>query len=628
MRQKVFRFIKYHLLAAFLLLGLLAVSMGVTWCRYQKTIDTYVNFSVQNPGIFEVIGISGEKDVLEWYQDKETGYMRLDFQIANGTGEDTAAEDSKFILRMITSETISSDVDVYMQTTDSDGIRRVINTSKAILNSGSDKTELFYQNGVGVLYRFWEDGSEKVFELEGGKESFVNCSILVTENVKNFLSEIQVIDASYGTEKNLISGYLDPWKAPDTFLLPEWKAGDAAPETDIYVSAHELSAEGTLVCTTDSKYIIPIFDTVDTNSVVQAIEISAEGNAAQTVTMKLVPQEEFLKTLTEPVVATINIRWTYPVEGKDESETLTAALKLVMHPAVPKPSPMPTISPIPTQTIDPSPSPTSTIGPSPESTMSPSPDPTMSPSPEPTVSPEPTPTISPSPEPTISPSPEPAATITTEETISTEPTATAVPEEINVPEIAMIAEVMEDSTEATEESEETETTESTEEAEDTQTFVISNSGSKQQMAITGIVQQLNIAYFVEEQLNEKHENMDTITALMRKYHVLSDNHWLEFIIPNNGYEVTVRVEELTKNGYASMEENINPLAVPEIEESEETGKRQSIYVVGNHAPAGTYRFVVTQKTQEGLILLNEYFPIFVNYRLEHVLRTETQEDER
>ncbi len=628
MRQKAFSFIKYHLLAAFLLLGLLAVSIGVTWCRYQKTIDTYINFSVQNPGIFEVIGISGEKDVLEWYQDKETGYMRLDFQITNGTGEDTAAEDSKFILRMITSETISSDVDVYMQTTDSDGIRRVINTSKAILNSRSDKTELFYQNGAGVLYRFWEDGTEKVFELEGGKESFVNCSILVTGNVKNFLSEIQVIDASYGTEKNLISGYLDPWKAPDTFLLPEWKAGDAAPETDIYVSAHELSSEGTLVCATDSSYVIPMFETTDTSGIVQAVKVSAESNEAQVVTMKLVPQEELLKTLTEPVVATINIRWTYPVEGKDESETLTAALKLVMHPAVPKPSPMPTVSPIPTPTIDPSPSPTSTIGPSPDPTMSPSPEPTMSPSPESTVSPEPTPTISPSPEPTISPSPEPAATITTEETISTEPTATAVPEEINVPEIAMIAEVMEDSTEATEEFEETETTESTEEAEDTQTFVISNSGSKQQMAITGIVQQLNIAYFVEEQLNEKHENMDTITALMRKYHVLSDSYWLEFYIQDNSCEVSLRVEELTKEGYVLKEENVSPLAVLETEESDEAGRHQRIYVVGNHAPAGTYRFVVTQKTQEGLTLLNEYFPIFVNYRLEHVLQTETQEDER
>ena len=603
MRQKVIRFIKYHLLAAFLLLGLLVVPMGVTWCRYQKTMETYVNFSVQNPGVFEVNGISGEKDVLEWYQDKDTGYMRLDFQITNGTGEDTATEDSKFILRMITSETISSDVDVYMQTTDSNGIRRVINTSKTILNSGSDKTELFYQNGVGILYRFWEDGTEKVFELEGGKESFVNCSILITEKVKNFLTEIQVIDASYGTEKNLISGYLDPWKAPDTFLLPEWKAGEDVPETDIYVSAHEISAEGTLVCTTDSKYVMPMFETADTDSIVQAIMVSADTNEAQVVTMKLVPQEELLKTLTEPVVATINIRWTYPVEGKDESETLTAALKLVLHPEPPKPSPTPTISP----------SPEPTISPSSEPTVSPSPEPMVSPSPEPTVSPSPEPTIIPSPEPTIIPSPE--------------PTATAVPEETNSPEIAMISEVMEESTEATEESEETETIESIEEAEDTQTFVVTNSEGKQQVAISGIVQQLNIGHLVEEQLNQENENIDAITALMRKYHVLSESYWLEFHIQDNGCEVAVRVEELTKDGYVSVEENIKPLAVLETEESEETGKRQSIYVVGNHAPAGTYRLVVTQKTQEGLILLNEYFPIFVNYRLEHVLQTETQEDE-
>ncbi len=186
------------ILMLILCIGLLAVSVGMTYARYYEAYQEEVVFQVREP---EMVLIGSVEDgqlhqvsQLEW--KAEDGFSYLHFAVANGSSEaDYSARDQKVQLCMIGSLGLMKDeklpnVSVFFTT--QDGVAKHVQASVTAIEKG---TALYHSYGEGWLYRFYESTAEGErelnWELSGGQFSYTALTVKAEGEVSEGLSILQ-----------------------------------------------------------------------------------------------------------------------------------------------------------------------------------------------------------------------------------------------------------------------------------------------------------------------------------------------------------------------------------------------------------------------------------------------------
>ena len=668
MRQKIAYVFKYNLLTALLLTGAICCAVGVTWCRYQKTIEAPASFIIEGPGNFVILGPEEGTKPGVWHVDEEAGLARMDFQVANGVDENFSTEDGVFRLRLLATEGIPANAEVSLVVISEDGIRQTYPIHAEQIMFEGKYLALCNEMGDGTRYRFMEGERELVLKLDGGKRSVLKCSIVVKGNVEPFLAELQLIDAAYGNEADILTNYVDKVEEKPSFLLPQWTSGEEPLQTELLLSTQDSRTEGKLIVCTESTLVSPVFESMDVTDkeTVQELEVIVEPDEVQEVKLLLVPDETLLKELTEPVTVKADVTWSFTNEA-GETEELAVELVAVLNPTK---ALMPSEPSEESSEAGSEPSEESSESesvPSEESSedsSEPSEDSSegsSEPSEENTEgSEEPSEESSEDREEPSEESNEESSEaaeaegilmltleideidISTEEeearelnesgesTEAGEPSESSESTEAGEPSDSSESS---ESTEASEPSESSESTEasepsiSTEEEEEAVfTFVVKKQNAKHQMALTGLVQKLSLTESIAGQVTYIGEETPTTSQQLQELHMVSHLAGWGFHIPESNLVVETTVEALTTEGYQKVENSPAPkVTISNVTEGDYEGGKL-VAVQGNNALAGTYRLILTQKTDNNLVLHTEYIPIFVNYRFEDALKAEAQEE--
>ncbi len=684
MRQKITYIFKYNLLATLLLAGAICCAVGVTWCRYQKVVESPVNFIIEGPGSFVILGPDEETLMGVWYEDKASKTTRMDFRITNGVEESFSEEDGVFRLRLYVTEGIPANAEAALVVVDEEGIRQTYPRDAEQIIFEGKYLQLCNQMGDGTRYRFMDGDKELVLALEGGKQSMLQCSIVVKGDVEPFLAEMQLIDAAYGDEASILTDHVDKVEETPVFLLPEWISGAEAPATELFLSAQDALTEGKLTVSTESEWVIPTLalteetDSSESSKATSVSEdVSIEPGKVQGVKLTLQPNEELLKGMTEPVAAKVDVKWAYTNEAGG-AEELTAELVVVLKP---------TEMQLPSEPSDESDEATgessdeSSESSEPGSEVSESSSEASEPSSESDGPSEETSDSSgessaPNDEISSEPSEEnvPSETIPTEdEDVSGEPTEEAIEELSETESFSMItfetsieaasseaaessdfseatdtsesknseesadsgeSEESEESVESNQPSSSDESMDSSEPSLSTEetaeengcTFIVKKQNDKHQMVLTGLVQKLSLTEMISGQVTYIGEEARTTSQELQELHIVSHLATWGFNIPASELVIETMVEGLTSEGYKPVENSPIPaVTIFDVTEGDYAGGKY-LTVQGNNALAGTYRLIVTQKTNDNIVLHTEYIPIFINYRFEDALKAEAQEE--
>ena len=668
MRQKIAYVFKYNLLTALLLTGAICCAVGVTWCRYQKTIEAPASFIIEGPGNFVILGPEEGTKPGVWHVDEEAGLARMDFQVANGVDENFSTEDGVFRLRLLATEGIPANAEVSLVVISEDGIRQTYPIHAEQIMFEGKYLALCNEMGDGTRYRFMEGERELVLKLDGGKRSVLKCSIVVKGNVEPFLAELQLIDAAYGNEADILTNYVDKVEEKTSFLLPQWTSGEEPLQTELLLSTQDSRTEGKLIVCTESTLVSPVFESMDVTDkeAVQELEVIVEPDEVQEVKLLLVPDETLLKELTEPVTVKADVTWSFTNEA-GETEELAVELVAVLNPAK---ALMPSEPSEESSEAGSEPSeengesesvPSEESGEDSSEPSEESSEGSSEPSEENTEgSEEPSEESSEDREEPSEESNEESSEaaeaegilmltleideidISTEEeearelnesgesTEAGEPSESSESTEAGEPSDSSESS---ESTEASEPSESSESTEasepsiSTEEEEEAVfTFVVKKQNAKHQMALTGLVQKLSLTESIAGQVTYIGEETPTTSQQLQELHMVSHLAVWGFHIPESNLVVETTVEALTTEGYQKVENSPAPkVTISDVTEGDFEGGK-FVAVQGNNALAGTYRLILTQKTDNNLVLHTEYIPIFVNYRFEDALKAEAQEE--
>lgn len=190
------------LMIAFVLIlsmGLLAVSIGVTYARYQEEHHGNITFQVREPdqvvlGILDDNNEFTQVSQLEW--NVEDDFASLHFAMANGSSEaDYSDRDQKVQLCMIGSLGLVKDeklptVSIFFKT--QDGEVKNVQASAAAIEKG---TALYHSYGDGWLYRFYEstaEGNRELnWDLPGGEFSYIALTVKMEGETSENLSLLQ-----------------------------------------------------------------------------------------------------------------------------------------------------------------------------------------------------------------------------------------------------------------------------------------------------------------------------------------------------------------------------------------------------------------------------------------------------
>lgn len=191
------------LMIAFVLIlsmGLLAVSIGVTYARYQEEHHGNITFQVREPdqvvlGILDDNNEFTQVSQLEW--NVEDDFASLHFAVANGSSEaDYSNRDQKVQLCMIGSLGLMKDgklptVSIFFKTPNGSPVKHVQASASAIEKG----TALYHSYGDGWLYRFYEtaaEGNQELsWELPGGEFSYIALTVKVEGETSESLSVLQ-----------------------------------------------------------------------------------------------------------------------------------------------------------------------------------------------------------------------------------------------------------------------------------------------------------------------------------------------------------------------------------------------------------------------------------------------------
>ena len=656
MRQKIAYVFKYNLLTALLLTGAICCAVGVTWCRYQKTIEAPASFIIEGPGNFVILGPEEGTKPGVWHVDEEAGLARMDFQVANGVDENFSTEDGVFRLRLLATEGIPANAEVSLVVISEDGIRQTYPIHAEQIMFEGKYLALCNEMGDGTRYRFMEGERELVLKLDGGKRSVLKCSIVVKGNVEPFLAELQLIDAAYGNEADILTNYVDKVEEKPSFLLPQWTSGEEPLQTELLLSTQDSRTEGKLIVRTESTLVSPVFESMDVTDkeTVQELEVIVEPDEVQEVKLLLVPDETLLKELTEPVTVKADVTWSFTNEA-GEAEELAVELVAVLNPAkalMPsEPSEEsseagsePSEESSESESVPSEESGEDSSEPSEESSEG-----SSEPSEENTEgSEEPSEESSEDREEPSEESNEESSEaaeaegilmltleigeidISTEEEEARELNESGESTEAGEPSESSDSSESTEASESSESSEYTEASEpsiSTEEEEEAVfTFVVKKQNAKHQMALTGLVQKLSLTESIAGQVTYIGEETPTTSQQLQELHMVSHLAVWGFHIPESNLVVETTVEALTTEGYQKVENSPAPkVTISNVTEGDFEGGK-FVAVQGNNALAGTYRLILTQKTDNNLVLHTEYIPIFVNYRFEDALKAEAQEE--
>ena len=669
MRQKITYVLKYNLLTALLLTGAICCAVGATWCRYQKTIEAPASFIIEGPGDFVILGPEEGTKPGIWCVDEEAGLARMDFQVANGVEENFATEDGVFRLRLLATEGIPANAEVSLVVINEEGIRQTYPIHAEQIAFEGKYLALCNEMGDGTRYRFMDGDRELVLKLDGGKRSVLKCSIVVKGNVEPFLAEMQLMDAAYGNEADILTNYVDKVEEKPSFLLPQWTSGEEAPQTELFLSTQDVRTEGKLVVRTESTLVSPVLEKMDVESVsdketVQELEVIVEPDEVQEVKLTLVPDETLLKDLTDPVTVKADVTWSFTNE-EGEAEELAVELVAVLNPAKELMPSEPSEESSEAGSEPSEESSESGNAPSEENSESgsaPSEENSESgsaPSEESSEgSSEPNEESSedseePSEE-SNEDSGEPSEESDESGSVSGEESSEAdeadcilmLTFEAGEPDISTEVEEasefndfietseLSDSTEAGEPSDSSESSESTEasepsistEEEEFSTFVVKKQNAKHQMALTGLVQKLSLTESIAGQVTYIGEETPTTSQQLQELHIVSHLAVWGFSIPESNLVVETTMEGLAAEGYQKVENSPAPkVTISDVTEGDFEGGK-FVTIQGNNALAGTYRLIFTQKTDDNLVVHTEYIPIFVNYRFEDALKAEAQEE--
>ena len=707
MRQKIAYIFKYNLLAALLVAGVFCSAVGITWCRYQKTEKLSVDFEVYGPGNFVLLGNEDGVEPGVWYQEEATGNMRMDFRVANGSEENYPVEDSRFILRLLTTEGIPADATVTLTVEEEDGLRQVYTVQEETIVLEGKYLILGNEMGNGTRYRFvQENGEEAVFGLQGGKRSIARCSIVVSGETLPFLAELQLIDAAYGMESYMPTGYAPMEEVTATYILPEWKEGQTNPETQLILTAKDADFHitGILTCTTDSPYVVPTLRLTEEDEEShqengETVTVPLEGeHQQQSIYIELVPDMEALSQIKEPVLAAVTVQWQI---SSDEEKVIEAELLVVLNPVKEKPAEVPDEEATPdgegapdVETVpdgegvseeetvpdgegvsgeettpedevtareedapdseNPSSEGKASSEESGSNDKNHTDDVTEEAEVEATALSETQTTEAENSTDSIKPTESEAPESSTEFTDSTEPTESGTDSTEDSTEstepIESETDSAEDSTESTEpiepetdgtedSAESTEPTEpesgSAEEAtEPTEpeievyTFLVPTDQEAYQLAITGIQEQLSVYHILAEQQENGAVTGNALEQRLSELRITSNLASWKFELPASVFTWETTVEALTEQGFVAIDNRTKPdVAVSDVTEGRYLGGRQYA-VTASQVLAGTYRLVLTVKTDDNIVLHTESIPFFVNYRFDTALDTEAVQEEQ
>lgn len=714
MRRKIAYILKYNLLTALLVAGVFCSAVGITWCRYQKTEKMAVNFQVYGPGNFVLLGKEEGQEPGVWYQEETTGNMRMDFSVANGSAENYPAEDSRFILRLLTTEGIPADATVTLTVEEEDGLRQVYTGQEETIVLEGKYLILGNEMGKGTRYRFvQENGEEAVFGLQGGKRSIVRCSIVVSGETLPFLAELRLVDAAYGVESYTPTGYAPMDEGIATYILPEWQEGQTNPETQLILTAKDADfyITGTLTCTADSPYVVPTLRLTE-----EVADSEASGNAGsmdtsegtgsgklenetpkqefdgsvtvnlaetnqQSVYIELVPDMEALSQIKEPVLTAVTVQWQI---SSDEEKVIEAKLLIVLNPVKEKPAEVPDQEAMPDgegisdeenvpdgegasgeetvpneegvageETVpedeDTAREEDASDGENPSSEGYASSEEggpndenqtdnaTKEAEVEATALSEIQTTEAENSTDSLEPTEPEAPESSKESTDSTEPTG---PGEDSTEESTESTEPIEPETDSTEESTEsiepiepgTDSTENIAEPLepeiDTYTFLVPTTHEVYQVAITGIQEQLSVYHILIEQQEKDEFTGNALEQRLSELRIISNLSNWEFELPASGFTWETTVEALTDQGFVVVENRNKPeVIVTDVAEGDYLGGKHYTVTV-SQVLAGTYRLVLTAKTEDNIVLHTERIPFFVNYRFDTALETEAVQEEQ